>query len=313
MDLLRDIENVLLSGGISFRSESFAGVPSIVCHLVDGLEKVILPIEIIATSMSEAANQQSLMLRAIDDIKSSCFNSPIIITEDRWLCNRSVMSERLLAHLGIFTSVFARNCIVDKVSAIMAASFLERTHSYGDAKSRYHYGIFHKGELVAIAEFSSPRRWNKTINDSGSLAPINERIVSSYEWVRYASLPGVRVIGGMGKVLKYFINEKQPDDVMSYADLEWSEGGAYRALGFQAEGSRMPVAFEIGPDWRRHALALDKLGLSGDRNSQSAVASGKVLSSDMAVQTFDSISSQHKKYFLNFGSVKYRLKLTDYK
>ena len=80
------------------------------------------------------------------------------------------------------------------------------------------------GTLVAVAGFSAPRVWRK-----------GEREIRSCEWIRYASLEGVGVDGGMGKLLKAFIEDVKPDDVMSYADASWSDGGVYRKLGFLEE------------------------------------------------------------------------------
>ncbi len=51
-------------------------------------------------------------------------------------------------------------------------------------------------------------------------------------------LPDVRAIGGMGKMLQAFIDEVHPDDVMSYADTEWTDGDVYRRLGFREESRR---------------------------------------------------------------------------
>ena len=82
------------------------------------------------------------------------------------------------------------------------------------------------GTLVAVASFSTARRWLK---ESG--------IISSYEWIRYASLSGVRVVGGMGKVLKHFIEETHPGDIMTYSDPDSVDGGrVYKELGFISEG-----------------------------------------------------------------------------
>lgn len=62
-------------------------------------------------------------------------------------------------------------------------------------------------------------------------------MVCSYEWVRYASIDGVRVVGGMSRSLKQFISDKSPDDVMSYADASYPDGGkVYATLGFRCEG-----------------------------------------------------------------------------
>lgn len=80
--------------------------------------------------------------------------------------------------------------------------------------------------MVAVAVFSNARRWKK---DTGT--------VSSYEWIRYCSLSGYRVVGGMSRLLKHFVEEVGPDDIMSYADADYPDGGeAYRTLGFEQEG-----------------------------------------------------------------------------
>lgn len=80
--------------------------------------------------------------------------------------------------------------------------------------------------MVAVALFSNARRWKK---DGG--------VVSSYEWIRYCSLRGYRVVGGMSRLLRHFIAEVGPDDVMSYADADYPDGGdVYATLGFVAEG-----------------------------------------------------------------------------
>ena len=82
--------------------------------------------------------------------------------------------------------------------------------------------------MVAVAGFSAPRVWNK-----------GGREVRSCEWIRYASLDGVGVDGGMGKLLKAFVDEVRPDDVMSYADASWSDGNVYRKLGFSQEEDKI--------------------------------------------------------------------------
>ena len=81
-------------------------------------------------------------------------------------------------------------------------------------------------------------------------------------------------------MLRSFIDEVGPDDIMSYADLEWSQGNVYQTLGFTLEGQKEPVLFSVDTDtWTRVPL---KPGMTGNL------------------------------FFRNFGSNKYRLKLTDY-
>ena len=93
----------------------------------------------------------------------------------------------------------------------------------------------------------------------------------------------------MGKLLSTFINEVKPDDIMSYADLEWSDGEVYRKLGFSAESTKSPVMFDIDTiDWSRTPVPH-----AGYAASESRPREGHL-------------------WYLNEGSLKYRLKLTDY-
>lgn len=134
-------------------------------------------------------------------------------------------------------NIFARNCTVRRIDKHTATAFLNEFHRLGDTSCRYRYGMFVKrstgagetalppGTLVAVSAFSNARRWIK-----------DDRKISSYEWIRYASIEGIRIVGGMGKMLNSFINEVHPDDVMSYADVSWPDGGkVYARLGFQEE------------------------------------------------------------------------------
>lgn len=278
MDFLSDFRQFIADNGLEDRHD-------------------IVPVPVTARTPEEAAAVSlALQPRA---------GQVMFVAEDRWRSAGDMMRARLLAHCRRFRQVYARNCSVRRIDRAVAAAFLAEAHSYGDALSRFRYGLFvdratgekdssvvslpqndndvilkykgvilsgakdlPAGTLVAVAEFSKARR-----------RVIDGESVRTFEWVRYASLPGVRVEGGMGKVLAAFVSDAGPEDVMSYADLEWSDGRAYRELGFRCEAEREPVTFAVDPrTWRRTALKYV------------ADPSGML-------------------YFRNFGSLKYRLKL----
>ena len=256
----------------------------------NGLEDrigLIVPINICAQSTEEAAEQSEKIKDVIAQHVRETGKYPLIIPEDRWHRQPEMMKARLLAHLEIFTPIYARNCEIRSIDKPTAAECLGRTHAYGDAACKYRYGMFLKrstghiakegrcdipaGTLIAVGTFSNARKWVK-----------GDRTIRSYEWIRYASLPGLRISGGMGKLLKSFIEEVQPDDMMSYADLEWSEGAVYEQLGFTLEGQKEPVMFSVDEQWRRTPVKTEMTDPSGNL------------------------------LYRNFGSNKYRLKLTDY-
>lgn len=278
-----EISEFLSARGFDCVTESRGGMPVVWAEVLDEasgeklVRRCILPWPITSKSPEEAQEQAQRMAEQLRELSAEG-HRPIVITEDRWRRQPGMMRARLLAHLEVFTPMFARNCEVRKIDKETAAAFLNENHSYGDAACKYRYGLYLKrytgkrgesgispGTLVAVATFSNARKWQK-----------GEKTIRSYEWTRYASLPGVRINGGMGKVLKAFIKEVQPDDIMSYADLEWSEGSVYEQLGFCLEGKRAPVVFCVDEQWGRFPVK------PGNR------------------------------FLQNFGSNKYRLKLTEY-
>lgn len=304
--LQHDIRVFLASHGIGSSLQEHNGLEVIETSArVSGAARLILPLSINADSPEEAAEQSEAAFAAACSL-SEADKYPLIIPEDRWNNQKGMMQQRLLAHLEIFVPIYARNCEVRRIDKNTAAEFLSRTHSYGDASCRYRYGLFLKrytgargiqtedspqpGELVAVATFSNARKWNKEGKE-----------IRSHEWTRYASLPGVRINGGMGKLLKEFIQDAQPDDIMTYADLEWSEGGVYEQLGFSLEGRKCPVMFSIDPQWNRHPV----------RHETALHERHETASSERHCEE-ERLLRRGNLLYRNFGSNKFRLKLTDY-
>ena len=348
-DMSRLIDNIaefLVANGFELSFQIRHDFDVIVTRTLDGRHtKVILPLEISAGTIEEAEAESENTEYAIRMITREA-GYPLIITEDRWRSQRQMMEARLLAHLELFSQAYARNCEVRRIEKAEAQEFLNRNHSYGYAACKYRYGLFLKrhtghiaaemgfpirsgmtdgepgttdgkvevpdgkvgrtsspvilnevknlseGTLIAVATFSNARRWVKEGKE-----------IRSYEWTRYASLPDLRVSGGMGKMLKAFIKEVHPDDIMSYADLEWSEGEVYERLGFDAETRKEPVTFIIDPlTWERKAIRRSPVK-PGMTEEKPGMTEGDNVIPDLIGDLC----------FRNFGSRKFRLKLTDYK
>lgn len=185
---------------------------------------------------------QPLKIHTVQPINSSANSysskSVIFLYQDRWYNEGDALRKRICARMGVFTPIFARKCIIEKISSIECNAFMEKYHSYGKARCKYCYALRYKGEIVAAASFSAPRPMQREINGQS-------KVLQSYEWVRYSSLPEVRVCGGMGKLLNAFIDEVHPDEIMSYCDKEWSEGEAYFKLGFRKVGEKPPMKFYV--------------------------------------------------------------------
>ena len=313
MELHKEISDFLLSKGIAHDTVTISGHSVVVAHIGEDRSISIIPVPISADTPEAAAKYAVSLSVCINHLISTDGERPLMISEDRWRSQAETTKARILAHLEIFTQIYARNCEVRKIDKKTAAEFLAVNHSYGDASCRHRYGLYLKrhtghnagsasiepGCLVAVATFSNGRKWIK-----------GDKTIRSYEWTRYASLPGVRLSGGMGRLLKAFIADVKPDDIMTYADLEWSEGKVYEALGFTLEGHKSPVLFCIDTyNWSRKHITSDGpwfplTPAAGLRQLMHPLAGG-----GMSTPT---IGPSDCRYFQNFGSNKYRLKLTEY-
>ncbi|MDR0420575.1 MAG: hypothetical protein LBH30_03880 [Prevotellaceae bacterium] len=146
----------------------------------------------------------------------------ITISEDKWITKKNIICWRMLSHLGKFVRIHGRLCDIKRITKTQADEFLFQNHLHDSPQAKYKYGLFYKQQLVAVATFSGGR-------------PIirNEKIYRSCELVRFANYQNYIVYGGMGKLIAHFIAEQNPDDIMSYADVDWSSGKSYEKLGFK--------------------------------------------------------------------------------
>lgn len=169
----------------------------------------------------------------------------IVIYEDLWFSKGGIIRGRLLASFGRKSAIFARNCKVRKIDKRTAGNFLDSNHLLGRVNAKFFYALTDKNEsIVAVSAFSASRPMKR-----------GEEVLDSYEWVRYASLSGVRIAGGMGKLLEHFIRAHSPQEIMSYADKEWSDGDAYKKMGFELVSETDPIEFVVDTrDFKRYSL-----------------------------------------------------------
>jgi hypothetical protein len=146
----------------------------------------------------------------------------IIIWEDNWITKNEIIRQRILSHLGKFVRIHGRLCEIRRITKTQADEFLRQNHLHNSPQAKHKYGLFYKNQLVAAATFSSGRQIVR-----------NEKIYRSYELVRFANYQNYVVHGGIGKIISHFIAEQNPDDIMSYADVDWASGKSYEKLGFK--------------------------------------------------------------------------------
>ncbi|RYU93763.1 hypothetical protein [Emticicia agri] len=190
----------------------------------------------------------------------------IHLWEDVWHTKQAIVQSRLLSVLGKSATVPARLTQSRRIDKPTLDAFLVENHLQMPTGARFKYGLYlperyfrvidreknnftmslaetlqqNTEVLMAVASFSNA----KTFVREG----VSYR---SFELIRFANLKGFTVVGGFDKLLKTFIKEQNPDDIMTYADADWSDGASYEKLGFERIELTAPQSFSLDDQWQR--------------------------------------------------------------
>ncbi|RZK20087.1 MAG: hypothetical protein EOO86_05620 [Pedobacter sp.] len=177
--------------------------------------------------------------------------------EDVWFSRPSQVLARIQSLLGNNKRIYGRKTKVQKIDKSVAESFLNDNHLQGFVSSRYKLGLFEKENLVAVATFSALRKMNHSAN------------YKSAELIRFAVKAGYSVTGGLSKLITYFSEQYSPNDLMTYADRDWSAGEAYIKLGFEQTAILVPQYFNLNDDLSRNIMKGEITSLSNAFNTGS--------------------------------------------
>lgn len=119
--------------------------------------------------------------------------------------------------LGLNETIYARKCIVKEISNKDAFKFCDENHLQGGINSKINLGLFYNNQLVQVLTFGKPR-FNKKYQ---------------FELLRLCSKKYINVVGGASKLYMYFVRNYDPINVISYANLRFSNGLIYEKLGFK--------------------------------------------------------------------------------
>ena len=170
-------------------------------------------------------------------------------------------------------SIFARATTVHEVKKSDAQKFLDQHHLLGFGGGKTFLGLRDETELVALAVFS------KVLYMKYEDPPYY-----SAELERYCSLQNTTVTGGLDKLIKAYLKKEQVDDIITYVDKEWSDGGAYLNLGFNIVGETGPITFLVDPfDWSRRSI--DKVSVQHLEKGQYVIQNQGNLKMRLKIET----------------------------
>lgn len=153
----------------------------------------------------------------------------IHIFEHHWQGKQSIVESIIKSKLGINNRIFARLTKIVELTPAKSIQFLDKTHIQGGIGASVHLGLEYDSKLIAVMTFGK------------------SRFDKAYEWelIRYASELGLNVVGGAGKLLKYFERTRQPKSLLSYCDRSRGSGNLYKQLGFTFQNNTSPNFFYV--------------------------------------------------------------------
>ncbi len=141
---------------------------------------------------------------------------------------------RIRGLLGVGSRIYARNTVVARIDKRVALGFLHEHHLNAPLAGKYRYGLFYKGELVSVAVFSGGR----VMSDIGMYH-------RSFELLRFCHKADYLVVGGISKLIKAFVKDFRPNDIMTYADRDWSQHSSLESIGFKEIGMTGQQTFYV--------------------------------------------------------------------
>lgn len=144
-----------------------------------------------------------------------------------WQYKRPIIESMIKNSLGFCSSkIYARNTYVQDIDFNDCIRFLVTNHRQGGISSPVRLGLIDvaTGDLVSIMTFNKVRRNQGVTKDTGD---------KDWELSRFCSKLDTIVMGGASKLFKYFVENYQPDKVVSFSDPAHTKGALYEKLGFQ--------------------------------------------------------------------------------
>ena len=152
----------------------------------------------------------------------------IHILDYEWLFKKPIIQSILLSQLNLIENkIYARKCVIKPIPKEQLRPFLNENHIQGYTHSSVNLGLYYKDELVSIMTFGK-NRFKKNSNE--------------FELVRFCNKLNTNVIGGASKLFKYFLKNynKENNDIISFSDRRFFDGGLYPILGFEFESYTSP-------------------------------------------------------------------------
>lgn len=156
----------------------------------------------------------------------------LTIYEDEWYNSKDIIKNKLRYLLNRHNNkIPARKCNIEIIDTSTKQSFFSDYHIQGSGPGSINYGLVFNNELVACMSFI-------------------EKANNVYVLNRYATKHVV--VGGFNKLLSYFKNTHRWKQIITFADLRWSDGQLYHSSNFKLVSILLPDYYYVVNNKRYH-------------------------------------------------------------
>ena len=141
------------------------------------------------------------------------------------LSNSDLVYSMLMSRLNITTKLFARKTELYVPTHDETAKFLNENHIQGNVSSPLRLALRYEGEIVSLMTMSKTRFSKKE---------------ATHEMVRFCSKRGLTVVGALSKLFINLVKVHNIESCVTYADLRFGVGDAYKSVGFTQVGITPP-------------------------------------------------------------------------
>lgn len=175
------------------------------------------------------------------------------IWEDNWIYKEAIIKSQIKSWINSksLRKIWARKTTTRFLSKNETKKFLDENHIQGNDRSNIELGLFYEGELVSLMTFNKSEGRKK---------------MNKYGWnlSRFCNKLNSSVVGGASKLLSFFIKNKNPNRIISYADKDWSLGDLYEKIGFKSLYETKPDYKYVLSDKRIHKSRYRKSNLDSN-------------------------------------------------
>lgn len=173
----------------------------------------------------------------------------VFIWYDLWLTKPAVVKSKITHLIGLSQKVHARKTKVVTIDKNDCQIFFNANHLNQPATGYKRIGLTLNDELIAVASFGKRRKFRDN--------------TYSAELLQFTTKNNVHINGGLSKLIQAFKNMHTFDSLMTYIDLDWSDGDKFSKIGFKIHSTKPPVYYKPNTHQKRTELSTEQTKLFG--------------------------------------------------